>query len=147
MRICGKVLLLTGVWALSLVGCGKKEAPMPLTSENVATYERNIEVAVKGINPKDLADVKGDQEKKKRVMYLCFIKPLEQMGYSYDKTIGDLAGKLLTKNLVTPDSATTMKVSDMLTFAKNSRETELKFGFISQDTKQQLDRVALIMPR
>lgn len=146
MKVCLKMMLLSGAFALSLGGCGKPNAAMPLTQNNVTQYRQQMEAAIKATTPQQFAETNGNPEKQKKVMYNCFIAPVEKLGFSYDKTIGDIAGKVLAKNLQTPDSATTDMVRDMLVFAKNARETELKHGFISQQTKGLLDKVSQIFP-
>jgi hypothetical protein len=146
MKVSLKSMLLSVVVALSLAGCDKANTAMPLTQNNVTQYRQQMEAAIKATTPQQFAEINGNPEKQKKVMYHCFIAPVEKLGFSYDKTISDIADKVLAKDLQTPDSATTEMVRDMLVFAKNARETELKHGFITQQTKGLLDKVSQIFP-
>lgn len=142
-----RLVLLFGVCVTLSCGCSKPDKPMPLTKENVTDYMRKTDAVIKSTNPKEFEEAKGDADKQKKLFYQSFIEPMEKMGYSYDKTISDISNKVLTKTLRTPDTATTIIVSDLLAFAKNTRETAYKHGFISKETKELLDQVSLIFPR
>ncbi|HTG81152.1 MAG TPA: hypothetical protein VL949_04365 [Geobacteraceae bacterium] len=141
-------LLMVAVVSLSvLFGCSKASKPMPLTKENVVTYMQKMGTAAKNSTPKDIEEAQGNTGKQKDLYYTSFVEPLEKMGYSYDKTIGAIASQLLAKTLRTPDTETTVMLSDLLAFAKNSRGIAFRFGFISKETKELLDQVSLIFPR
>src|SRR6266540_1449720 len=128
-------------------GCSKPDKPMPLTKENVSNYMLKMEATMKSTTPKEYEEANGNATKQKEVFYKCFVEPMEKMGYSYDKTVSDVASKVLSKTLRTTDSAMTVMVSDLLTFAKDTRESGYRLGFISKETKELLDQVSLILPR
>lgn len=143
MKLSPKVAVLSWICALLLSGCGKSGKAMPLTKENLTEYQHKVEAAVKSTTPREFKECGRDPLQQKKVIYLCIVEPIEQMGYSYDKTIADLAGKVLAKDLGRPDQATAVMLGKMLRFAGGAREMEYQLGFISGDTKLLLDRVNL----
>lgn len=148
MNRLSRLLLLLGICASLACGCSSKpDKPMPLTKENVASYMQKMAEIAKGTSPKKLAEAQGSPDKQKKMFYKSFIEPMESMGYSYDKTVGDLAARVLARNIPGTDTATTMMTSDLLAFAKNTREAAYQHGFISKETKELLDQVSLIFPR
>ncbi len=142
-----RLFLLFGVCVSLSCGCSKPDNPMPLTKENVVNYTQKMQTAIKNTNPKEFEEAKGNLDKQKKIFYKMFVEPIEKMGYSYDKTISVIANLVLAKTLRTTDSAMTIMVSDLLSFAKNSRTTAFQYGFISKETKELLDQVSLIFPR
>ena len=142
-----RLIVLFGVCLSLSCGCSKPDKPMPLTKENLTQYLRNTQAVTKRTDPKEYETAKGDPNKQKMVFYKFYVKPMETMGYSYDKTISDMAGKFLAKTLLTTDPAFSMELSDLLTFAKDTREAAYQLGFISVDTKGLLDQVSLVLPR
>lgn len=142
-----RLVLLFGVCVSLSCGCSKPDKPMPLTKENVSNYMQKMQAVMKSTDPREVEEARKNPEKQKEVFYKSFIEPMEKMGFSYDKTISDLANKVLAKDLRSIDPAIAMIASDMLSFAKNTRETTLQHGFISKETKELLDKVSLIFPR
>lgn len=142
-----RLVLLFGVCVFLACGCSKPSKPMPLTKENVTAYIQKANEAMKNISPKEVEEAKGNPAKQKELFRRSFVEPMEKMGYSYDKTISDIAKGLLDKSMRTTDTAMTIMVSNLLAFAKNTRETTLQYGFISKETKELLDKVSLIFPR
>jgi hypothetical protein len=120
---------------------------MPLTKENMTAYMQTVEATLKSTNPKEVEEARGNPAREKELFHRSVVEPMEKMGYSYDKTIGDIANKVLAGNLRTTDTVMTIMVSDTLAFAKNMRESAYQYGFISKETKELLDRVSLIFPR
>lgn len=147
MKKALKLIVLFGVCLSLSCGCSRHDKPMPLTKDNVRNYIEAMGAAIRTTNPKDVEEAKGSTQKQKEMFYRSFVEPLEKMGYSYDKTVGDLASKLLTKTLHTSDAEMTVMTSDVLAFAKNTREISFKLGFISKETKDLLDQVSLIFRR
>lgn len=102
---------------------------------------------MKSTDPKEYEAARGDANKLKQLFYKTYVEPMEKMGYSYDKTISDIASNVLAKTLRTADTAMTVMLSDLLTFAKDTRGAAYEYGFISIETKELLDQVSLILPR
>lgn len=151
MKRIARVIATAGICAALLCGCTsntvREKDPMPFTKNAIVQYMQKSNAVVKATNPAEVLASKGNPEKQKELMYKCYIQPMEACGYNYDKTITNLCKALLAKRVNFPDMETTIMFSDLLTFAKDTRDFEFKSGFISQETKDLLDKASVILPR
>ncbi len=141
-----RLFLVTGALVSLLLGCSKADKPMPITKENITKYMQNAKAAVRSTNPKEFEEAKNSPVKQKEMLYKSIIEPMEKMGYSYDKTVYDIADKIILKKLVTTDATMVTMIRAIIDYAIIWKEVSLANGFISKETKGQLEKVNLLLP-
>ncbi len=139
-------LVVLGVILAFFPGCSKQQKAMPITQKNVAEYMQGVDKAVKGINPSEYAATKGDEAKHKEMFYRTFIKPMNDLGYDYDKTIHAIAEKVLKREIPATDVQMTRLIGDMIVLGRFTKDGAFKHGYITKETKELLEKIAAAPP-
>lgn len=141
----GKRMARYGIIALFalLAACGKPDRAMPLTREHVLHYKEKLVESQNSITAKDREKARTSPEWTARLFAKTFVAPLEEMGYSYDKTIHSFAEKLIEGKMPAGDREVTGLAEGVIVMAKSTEDFAAKNGFISGDTKKLLDKINL----
>ncbi len=136
-----RAVAVLGAVVTSLSGCSKSEKAMPITRENVTSYMQRVDSAVKGATQAEYMAARTDTAKQKELFYRSFVKPMNDMGYGYDRTIYAMTSKVLKKEMPVTDGQMAPLVGDMVVLARFTKEAAFKYGFISTDTKALLEKL------
>lgn len=136
MKIQRGVKIVLIFMVLLLISACTKSEPMPVTKENILRYLKKVEKAVESITAKEAGQAKGGDEKKQaEIVRKMFVKPIEDMGYNYDKTVNLIATKLIDKDYSATDFEMQGLMVGFMQFVPR------KSNFISQETKAVLERL------
>lgn len=105
-------------------------SPMPIKQDVILNYLQIRQNKSSSYSRAELEDATFLTEQKK-VVNTSLVKPLEDMGYSFDDTVKYAALKLLTKDYKTQEF---ISLSSLSIHPMQIRETLFSFGFISENT-------------
>jgi hypothetical protein len=139
------ILVRSGVVAMLalMLACSKPEQPMPLTKENIVSYRNKLVDSQNALTAKDRENASKSPEGAADLFSRTFVKPMEDMGYSYDKTIRLYAHDIVDGKIPVGDPDVKTLAEGVVLMAKMTGDVALKNGFITEETKKLLDRINL----
>jgi hypothetical protein len=135
------ILRLVAIIAL-LSACSKADGEMPLTRENLLSYRTKLVESQNAITSADREKSKSSVEGSVRLFKATFVKPMEELGYSYDKTVHAYAETVASGKLP-QDPETKAQTEGMVMMAKSTGDFAVKNGLISGETKRVLDSIPM----
>jgi len=122
-------------------GCGKSDKVMPITKDNINSYRNKLVQSRDKMTVKDREEAKKSREGSKKLFAQTFVEPLEELGFSYDKTVKATAEKMVEGKMADVDPETRQQAQGLVLMAKSTSDFAVQNGFIALDTKKVLDRV------
>ncbi len=135
MRCC--IVLLFAL----LAACAKSDRAMPPTRENIQQYKNKLIESQNDITTKDRERARTSPEGAARLFRKTFVEPMEELGFSYDKTVNSFAERIVDGKLPKGDPELKTQVEGIIVMAKSTGDFAVKNGFISGSTKKLLDRI------
>lgn len=120
-------------------GCSKHDGAMPLEKDIVVKY---LNKTAKNISDESNKNTSNDEMAQRKFVTDAMVKPMEELGYNYDKTINNFAKKVLARDMPVNDSELVTNINDILIFANEVKGLSLKNGQITKETKGLLDQLA-----
>ena len=124
-----------------MLACSKSDQPMPLTKENIQSYRDKLVESQNALTTKDREKARNSAEGEAELFSRTFVKPMEDLGYNYDKTIRLYAGSIVEGKIPARDPETKTMAEGLVLMAKMTEDVALKNGFITDETKKMLDRI------
>lgn len=139
MRLIKTVALICMLTAFAVsAGCSKSGSAMPAEKDILGKY---LNQTAKNVSAESNKNTGNDEMAQRKFVTDAIVKPMEELGYSYDKTINNFAKQLLARNMPN-DLELVTNINDILIFANQVKELSLKNGQITIETKGLLDQLA-----
>lgn len=140
MRLMKAVALICMLTAFAVSsGCSKSGSAMPAEKDILVKY---LNQTAKNVSAESNKNTGNDEMTQRKFVTDAIVKPMEDLGYNYDKSINNFAKKLLAKDVPANDPELVTNINDVLIFANEVKELSLKNGQITKETKGLLDQLA-----
>jgi hypothetical protein len=128
-----------------LAGCGFKDEPMPLTKANIDKYMERVNRAAAKMQEKqaEVGEEKflADEKMRDEFVRIVLVVPMNDTGYSYDKTINAIARRFLNTDLPPMGWEQYSMLFSVIKPAVQVRQTLLNNRHISPETSDMLIKV------
>ena len=120
--------------------CSKQDQAMPITKKNLNKYFKAADESVQNFMAEEKANetVKMNDAQKAEFLTKILVKPIEEMGYSYDKTIAAAAQMIISKDYPSDDLEFQLALSKLLEVPGQRKLFFYEHKLISEETRNLL---------